>query len=278
MIPMDAAHARAFTLIELLVVVTIIVVLLALIAPAMDAAIYRAELTICATNQKGIASAMTVYATGHNRFLPYNKSLANNTTWHAPLIKLASANNDMRQVLSPYLPLQKILFDPMIKPQDIETDAIAQMYGNYSLWNFWKWAPAVDPNSRAQRKLGDRFTYYDGVLERQYSWDVLACDFMRAVNPMTDGKYWTNHPTKSDTSSLFRTAPGAANQYTFWISTVPKRDLVDFNVARQDGSVETLADVEADDERLAHPTEFNTSRQTGLPGLQAEVYHQMPVK
>jgi prepilin-type N-terminal cleavage/methylation domain-containing protein len=37
----------AFTLIELLVVVTIIVVLPALLAPALDQSIYQVELTVC---------------------------------------------------------------------------------------------------------------------------------------------------------------------------------------------------------------------------------------
>ena len=40
----------AFTLVELLVVITIIVILLVLLAPAMDRAIYQADLLACATN------------------------------------------------------------------------------------------------------------------------------------------------------------------------------------------------------------------------------------
>src|ERR1041385_310566 len=61
----------AFTLIELLVVVTIIVVLLAMLAPAMDKAIYSAELAVCGGNLKGDASGVATYAMGFKRRYPY---------------------------------------------------------------------------------------------------------------------------------------------------------------------------------------------------------------
>ena len=41
---------KGLTLIELLVVITIIVILLALLMPAIDKAIYQSELAVCETN------------------------------------------------------------------------------------------------------------------------------------------------------------------------------------------------------------------------------------
>ena len=275
---MPRPRSAAFTLVELRVVITIIVVLLSLLTPAMDQAIYRAELAVCSSRLKGIANGMSVYAAQYSRFLPYNKAHANNQTWHGPLIQLDSISVDIRPILSPFLPIQHILFDPMVKPQDIETDAIPQMYGSYSLWNFWKWLPAVDATSRAQRKLGDRFTYNETrndarFTAREHRWDILAGDFMRVVNHVTDPTaHWTNHPTKDDSAFLHRTAPGAANQFTFWISN-PKRDLVDYNVIRQDGAVQTLGDLTWNDERLAHPAEFNSTESN----ISGSFNHQMPV-
>jgi len=61
--------ARAFTLIELLVVITIVVVLLALLAPALDRAIEMTERTLCATNQHVISLAVTQYGLQNRRAL-----------------------------------------------------------------------------------------------------------------------------------------------------------------------------------------------------------------
>ena len=62
---------RAFTLIELLVVITIIVVLLSILVPALDKAIYRAELVRCAGgNLKVMASGVTTYAMENKRYYP----------------------------------------------------------------------------------------------------------------------------------------------------------------------------------------------------------------
>src|SRR5258708_15496333 len=66
-LPREPAMKRrgAFTLIELLVVVTIIVVLLALLTPALDKAIYQAQLARCAAQIKGIGAGATAYSTEH---------------------------------------------------------------------------------------------------------------------------------------------------------------------------------------------------------------------
>ena len=53
---------KAFTLIELLVVVTIIALLLALMAPALEKAIESAERAVCAANQRTVVTASIMYA------------------------------------------------------------------------------------------------------------------------------------------------------------------------------------------------------------------------
>jgi prepilin-type N-terminal cleavage/methylation domain-containing protein len=63
-------RAAAFTLIELLVVITIIVVLLAMLAPALDKAIESAQRTICASNLHSWGAAHSMYYMDNKRQLP----------------------------------------------------------------------------------------------------------------------------------------------------------------------------------------------------------------
>jgi len=65
-----------FTLVELLVVITTIVVLLALLTPAMDKAIYRAEQVRCLANIKGQYTAITTYAFDNKRSYFYRNASA----------------------------------------------------------------------------------------------------------------------------------------------------------------------------------------------------------
>ena len=61
---------RAFTLIELLVVISIIVLLIALLMPALTAARENAKTTMCKSNLHQQALAMTYYALDEGGFYP----------------------------------------------------------------------------------------------------------------------------------------------------------------------------------------------------------------
>jgi prepilin-type N-terminal cleavage/methylation domain-containing protein len=64
------ARSRAFTLIELLVVITIVALLLALLAPALDKAIVAAIKVKCAAQQHALLGFFNAYAADHRRLYP----------------------------------------------------------------------------------------------------------------------------------------------------------------------------------------------------------------
>src|SRR5687768_4548268 len=64
-------HAIAFTLVELLVVVAIIAVLLALVMPALDRAVYSAEMAVCMSNEHATVQGGLMYTADFKRRYPY---------------------------------------------------------------------------------------------------------------------------------------------------------------------------------------------------------------
>ena len=64
---MKTKHRR-FTLLELLVVVVIILILAALLLPALVKARHRANMTVCASNQRQIAMGAILYTNDNDGY------------------------------------------------------------------------------------------------------------------------------------------------------------------------------------------------------------------
>ncbi len=91
---------KGFTLIELLVVIAIIAILAAILFPVFAKAREKARQTSCLSNQRQIATAVTMYAQDYDETYPMNIYLAGTTVW------------SFYDVLEPYMKNQQILVCP----------------------------------------------------------------------------------------------------------------------------------------------------------------------
>ena len=167
---------RAFTLIELLVVITIIVVLLALLAPALDQAVYQAELAACGARLKAVGSGFTLYAMDHARRYPHRPrtqapAVGDSQHW----IRATTPENkpdDLRARVARHISVNKMLQCPFTKGADLEGAAsTSQVFSSYQLWAGWQFTfnGQVQP---AMIRLGDQLGF------EADRFDVLASDVL----------------------------------------------------------------------------------------------------
>jgi prepilin-type N-terminal cleavage/methylation domain-containing protein len=230
---------RAFTLIELLVVITIIVVLLALLMPSMNKAVYQAELATCGANLHGIVNGALTYAMGSRRAYPVRVAIQGNSNWSPAMIyngneafraywsalsQGLNVNNDIyddRPVLRQFISLRSLV-DPLTGKVDYEdTHDDSNAFSSISLWFGFglKGQKGLD-------RIGDR-------------WNVLA-----------NYKYQNTD---------FRKTAGFKTVATLWeVTNNPWRGLTDLNFGRADGSVSRHIGVEYKDGQMVKPPYYNT--------------------
>lgn len=190
-----AGRSGAFTLIELLVVVTIIVVLLALLVPAMDKAIYQAELTECGARLKVAASTVTQYAFENRRNYPerglrnLDSSDRTKVAWITPMaLNRTTSSYDIRPLLSQYMQVNKVAQCPLSEQLDLmDTPTGVDVDASYAM--FWGWRydrpdrTRVQPmqqqkvsqqagaSGQAMYRYGDKFTW-EGAAYRILAGDI----------------------------------------------------------------------------------------------------------
>ncbi len=265
-------HSKTgFTLIELLVVVSIIAVLLALLTPALDKAIYQAELAACAAKLDAIATATDAYAFENTRMYPYRPTLAEPAygRWWRPL-ELANqtgAGGDNRPYLKrAYGSLNKLLLDPLCGRINLDHNfPPVDTNSNYPLW-FGMSYPTPLGSGKAMRRLGDTLEWTDNSRggSGRRSFSVIASDTDVHYQITGTWQVITGHPDtdnmlylyKSEASSPTPTNVTQVSQgfvLSWWGNIGPThlRGTVDTNYAFTDGSVERFNKVEWDDERMA---------------------------
>jgi len=171
--------AGGFTLIELLVVITIVAVLLALMMPALDQAIYQSDLVACGATQRALASAAMNYAADNRRFYPNARGDGSNGGAHWRLNSTTlyvggtvnhtdprpGVNFDLRPYYIPrpgaggasYLSSMKAFVDPVTRAIDVSYEANDPDCGIASDYHLNAgWGPS---GTGHMRKLGQGFTW-----------------------------------------------------------------------------------------------------------------------
>jgi prepilin-type N-terminal cleavage/methylation domain-containing protein len=261
---MSPGKQAAFTLVELLVVITIIVALLSLLAPALDKAIYEAELAVCASQQRAVAQGLTAYAAGHSRLYPLR------TPVHAPqflsmgtLARTASLEAflapptegvDARQFLEGFV-LLDLLIDPLSEKVDLSRDASdpdAVIITSRALWYGWQF-----PGHDGMKRLGDRWSWRgDDILgnrvNHRFSYLTTDSDRHNATGNVVYGSHpdadglMTNLVMQNETFEEGPAVVGYAVKWTdseWWRRDGVERGAIDMNFASADGSVDRLREV-----------------------------------
>jgi prepilin-type N-terminal cleavage/methylation domain-containing protein/prepilin-type processing-associated H-X9-DG protein len=260
--PRERDMKPGFTLVELLVVVTIIVILLALLAPALSKAVYQGQLTACgAGNLKTMGLAVTSYAFDHKRSYPDRKIPPGDVALpiNPYTLRRVSIGYEIRPELQKLFPLNKTVLCPLSPQVDVEVGLNdpndpnqAEGYGSsYAMYFGWQFKDKNDPTKiwPGMFRLGDRFEYDDLLADTNTTvrFNILAGDIDLCWG--AEGGPQASHPDRDNV--LFPLM--VTNQFfidgriTIGIWSGPpgvlNRGLLDTNFAFADGSVVRYNDV-----------------------------------
>lgn len=257
------SHIKAFTLIELLVVVSIIVILLALLVPALDKAIYQSELAVSAQKLQEIGMGATNYAVAHAKAYPHRRGVLE-SGWRPD--QLTDHTLDDRPMLFPYIPAELHTSPLTGRPADRGVEAQitdtegrpAWVFGSYAMFFGWKYTT----EEKGMLEMEQKFTWQGqpyGVLAADFSAVNLKNQQSVSGNPDYSGYSWM---TPSDGTDDFRNRPAISSMFghvpantrilfSAWNNDGPKEhDGVDLGYALADGAFIRYTDVKMSDPRM----------------------------
>lgn len=243
---------RAFTLIELLVVVTIITVLVSMLVPAVEQAMYQAKLAACSANMKTVAFAANNYAQDNQQHYPARHK---EYSWDALHIRANYDGNffDLRATFAPYMALASFL-DPMLGGIDLSDQANRPqvlLFANFNIYTGLELGN--NPRRPAMEKVGQRFEWTDTLTDpgagHDYEFNVIAGD---------RNMYWNDRWSASSHSDRGVLRNGALQDHpehnvtiSYWAADGGDHAPMDLNYAYTDGSVQRYGGVIKNDERMA---------------------------
>ena len=252
---------QGFTLVELLVVVTIIVVLLAMLTPAIDRAIYQAEIAVCMTNKHALSLAVTSYAWNFKRSYPYRPGVFAWPTWPGN-VQRGVPRYDDRPTYRPYFSLNATLNCPLIPRVDIDgADDDSNAFSTYNLWFGFYYRRVDDgnvPPEKGMFRLGDRWEWYDKDRDYRLQSNLLAAT--RYFRQNNGDIYSTSHPGDTYYTYVLQNELSAGFKFSLarWDSTSPDRGPIDVTAVFDDCSATRYDRVlPLDDERMARAPQYS---------------------
>lgn len=212
----QTVNRRHFTIIELLVVISIIVILAAMLLPALNKSREMARRTSCLNNLSQAGKAMQMYADDNRDYAVFHLKYGNaNIPWSLRLLAQPSGDSANPEEFGlRYLPYKQALC-PSAPPRSYSHShsvyGMVQYTGEPHYWNNWSMA---DGRSDTKKDYLGRF-----VVRVNNSDDNSAYALNKVRRPVTtvlfgDSKY-QNDTSLSTFWALFPTVPPAANQGTF---------------------------------------------------------------
>jgi hypothetical protein len=282
---------NGFTVVELLVIVSIIVLLLALLAPALDKAIYRAELALCGTHLKGVATGVMTYAMENKRWYPYRAGVhyPSPTAFYTPISLVHGEDNvmkDDRPLLRPYFSINGMLNDPLAPRVDLDnTHPESWVWAPYAMWFGFQFKHhSTNPTTSMVKadggmfRMGDRLEFTNRGNQPAGRFRVLAQDLFYTRS--TDIDIASSHP---DPEGLLRPVaqqdqdgpaqaraqyadPDGRHTYSRWEVSNTNRVTgpMDLNFAFDDGGVALLGAIAYDETERVDRVAL-TSRSTSFP-------------
>jgi prepilin-type N-terminal cleavage/methylation domain-containing protein len=274
---------RGFTLIELLVVVTIIVVLLALLSPALDRAIYVASLATCAAQQDSMVTGLQSYAMDHKRYYPDKPGArqGSDVWWTMDQLFVPSGTGrtggqtlrpfDHRITVAEYIN-HKFFVDPLagnvsLAVEDTDDDGV--VLASYFLLDGFQYrtGPNQGPLAEGMIKMGNRLRWFNST--QRYTFNVLVSDklhYFRAgdytIASHPDTTLGKGQLSERQNGPALAVGPVQRDKYTYTHYNFFKindaegaHGLLDLNYGMQDGSVRQVGDIE--------PANFNDPSQPG---------------
>lgn len=250
--------ARGLTLIEVLVVLGIIIVVAALLVPAINMAIYHSDLAACGGNLKGVVAGSLAYAGSHGKTYPVPPT---GRVFDSRYLGCVPPGSDLRPVIKGHINVKQLVcpLAPKISLAVEDTGDAGSVLSSYTYWSGFQYMPPDMPPEAGMIKVGNRWTWGG----KRFS--VIAADFDLVGDGTTGAGSHPDHKDRMTPKSVQK--KDGANHSAWEMQDSGPRSRIDFNAAFDDGSVRRYKHVETLDNRMVRvPVDrSSTESQVNVP-------------